>query len=83
MDILVRTSQAASICQSLAQTKEWMEVDDANIPGLVSFAERRAPRSVGRLKRLDDHWYICLCTEDTYNLMVDTKKIPKCRIPLA
>lgn len=39
MDILVRTSQAASICQSLAQTKEWMEVDDANIPGLVSFAE--------------------------------------------
>ena len=75
MDILVRTSQAASIRQSLAQTKEWIEVDDASIPGLVSFAERQEQRSVGRLKRLDDHWYICLCTEDTYKLMVDTKKI--------
>ncbi|RPA95738.1 hypothetical protein L873DRAFT_1697111, partial [Choiromyces venosus 120613-1] len=75
MDILVKTSQAASIRQSLAQTREWMEVDDTNIPGLVSLAERKEQRSVGRLKRLDDHWYICLCTEDTYKLMVDTKKI--------
>ena len=75
MDILVRTPQAASICQSLAQTKEWMEVNDASIPGLVSLAERKEQRSVARLKRLDDHWYISLCTEDTYKLMVDTKKI--------
>ncbi|KAG0643604.1 hypothetical protein HOY80DRAFT_1020020 [Tuber brumale] len=75
MDILVRTSQAASIRQSLAQTREWMEVDDASVPGLASLAERREQRSIGGLKRLDDYWYICLCTEDTYQLMVDTKKI--------
>ena len=52
-----------------------MEVDNASIPGLVSFAELKEQRSVGRLKRLDDHWYICLCTEDTYQLMADTTGI--------
>ena len=75
MDILVRTSQSSSIRQSLAQTKHRMEVDDASIPGLVSLAERKEQRSVARLKRLDDHWYISLCTDDTYKQMVDTKKI--------
>jgi len=52
-----------------------MEVDDASIPGLVSLAERKEQCSVGGLKRLDDHWYISLSMEDTYKLMVDTKKI--------
>jgi len=78
MDILARNSQAASIHQSLAQTSGWMEVDDASIPGLVSTAEREEQRSVGRFKRLDDHWYISLCTEDTYKLLVATEKI---RVP--
>jgi len=52
-----------------------MEDDSASIPGLVSFAERKEQRPVRRLKRLNGHWYICLCPEDTYKLMVDTKKI--------
>src|SRR5207302_1732997 len=76
MDILVRTSQAVSIRQALAQTGEWIEVDDVSIPGLVSLAERMGKRSVGRLKRFDDHWDISLCSEETYHLPVDTKKIP-------
>lgn len=75
MDILVRTSQAASICQALAHTGEWLEVDESSIPSLVTLAERAEHRSIRRFKRCDDHWYIGLCSEDTYNLTVDTKKI--------
>ncbi|RPA99297.1 hypothetical protein L873DRAFT_1684138, partial [Choiromyces venosus 120613-1] len=75
INILVRTSQAASVQQSLAQTGEWMEVDDASIPALVSFVERSKQHSIRRLKRLDDHWYISLFREDNYWHMVHTKKI--------
>jgi len=73
MDILVRTSQAASIQQLLGKTWEWMEVDDASIPGLVSLAKRGERHSVRRLKRPADYGYISLSREDIYWLMVDTK----------
>jgi len=75
MDILVRTSQAASICQALAQTGEWLEVDESSIPALVTKSERTEHRSIRRFKRVDDYWYISLCSEETYHLTVDTKKI--------
>ncbi|PUU78737.1 hypothetical protein B9Z19DRAFT_1083504 [Tuber borchii] len=75
MDILVRTSQAASICQALAQTGEWLEVDESSIPSFVTMVERVDHRSIRRFKRCDDRWYISLCSEDTYDLTVDTKKI--------
>jgi len=75
MDILVRTSQAASICQALAQTGEWLEADESSIPEFVTLVERVDHRSIRRFKRCDDHWYISLCSEDTYDLTVDTKKI--------
>ncbi|RPA97816.1 hypothetical protein L873DRAFT_1836217 [Choiromyces venosus 120613-1] len=75
MDILIRTSQVASICQALAQTGEWLEVDESSIPALVTLAEREECRSVRRFKRCDDQWYISLCSEDTYRLTVDSEKI--------
>ncbi|KAG0133732.1 hypothetical protein HOY82DRAFT_251854 [Tuber indicum] len=75
MDILVRTSQAASICQALSQTGEWLEVDQSSIPGLVRLAERAERRSIRRFKRHDDQWYISLCSEDTYRLAIDTEKV--------
>jgi len=52
-----------------------MEVGGAGIPGLVSLAERSKRGPVGRLKRLENHWYISLCREDICWLMVDTREI--------
>ena len=75
MDILVRTSQVGSICQALAQTGEWLAVDESNAPELATVDQRRDDRAVGRFKRLDDDWYICLYSEDTYHLKVDTEKV--------
>ncbi|RPA95971.1 hypothetical protein L873DRAFT_1696044 [Choiromyces venosus 120613-1] len=75
MDILIRTSQVASICQALAQTGEWLEVDESSIPVLVTLAGRKEYRSIRRFKRCDDQWYISLCSEDTYRLTVDSEKI--------
>ncbi|KAG0641960.1 hypothetical protein HOY80DRAFT_952361 [Tuber brumale] len=68
MDILVRTSQAACVCQALAQAGELLEVDESSIPALEH-------RSIRRFKRCDDYWYISPCSENTYRLTVDTKKI--------
>ncbi|RPA91475.1 hypothetical protein L873DRAFT_1714130 [Choiromyces venosus 120613-1] len=75
MDILVRTSQAGSIYQTLAQSGEWLEVDKSTIPKLAMLPESGEHHSVGWFKRYDDQWYICLCSEDTYRLTVDTEKI--------
>lgn len=75
MDILIRTSQVASICQTFAQTGEWVEVDESSITGLVTLAERDERRSIRRFKRCDDQWYISLCSENTYRLTVDSEKI--------
>ncbi|PUU75244.1 hypothetical protein B9Z19DRAFT_1131621 [Tuber borchii] len=75
MDILIRTSQVASICQAFPQTGEWLEVDESSIPGLATLSEREECRSVQRFKRCDDQWYISLCSENTYRLTVDSEKI--------
>jgi len=75
MDILVRTSQAGSISQALAQSGEWIEVDKSSIPELAMLHGSEGHHSVGWFKRCDDHWYISLCSEDTYRLTVDTEKI--------
>ncbi|KAG0643114.1 hypothetical protein HOY80DRAFT_947392, partial [Tuber brumale] len=75
MDILVRTSQVGSICKALAQTGEWLEVDESSIPEFPMLSELPEHRSEGRFKRHDDQWYICLCSESTYHLTVDTEKV--------
>ncbi|PUU72270.1 hypothetical protein B9Z19DRAFT_1138313 [Tuber borchii] len=75
MDILLRTSQAGSIYQALVQSGEWLEVDKSSIPELAILPESGEHDSIGWFKRYDDQWYISLCTEDTYHIVVDTEKI--------
>lgn len=75
MDILVRTSQAGSIYQALAQSAEWLEVDKSSIPELAILPEIEEHDSIGWFKRCDDQWFVCLCSEDTYHIAVDTEKI--------
>ncbi|KAG0635947.1 hypothetical protein HOY80DRAFT_397563, partial [Tuber brumale] len=75
MDILVRTSQAGSIYQALAQSGEWLEVDKSSIPELAMLPEGGEHHSVGWFKRCDDQCYVCLCSEHTYRLAADTEKI--------
>ena len=78
MDILVRNSQAASIYQAFVATGEWLGVDESSMPTFIMGGDLPEYRSVQRLKRYDDKWYICLCTEDSCRISVDTKGI---RVP--
>ena len=73
MDILVRNSQAASIYQAFVATGEWLGVDESSMPTFIMGGDLPEYRSVQRLKRYDDKWYIRLCTEDSYRISVDTK----------
>ncbi|KAG0637015.1 hypothetical protein HOY80DRAFT_1138657 [Tuber brumale] len=80
MNILVRASQVGSIYQTFVQSGEWLEVEKSSIPELAMLPETAKQYSgeqysVGWFKRYDDRWYICLCSEDTYLLSVDTEKI--------
>ena len=75
MDILVRNSQAASIYQAFVATGKWFGVDESSMPTFTIGGDLPEYRSVQRLKRYDDSWYIRLCTEDSYRISVDTKKI--------
>ncbi|PUU72273.1 hypothetical protein B9Z19DRAFT_1171159 [Tuber borchii] len=72
---LLRTSQAGSIYQALAQSGEWLEVDRSSVPELAILPESGEHDSIGWFKRCDDQWYTSLCTEDTYHIAVDTEKI--------
>ncbi|RPA95482.1 hypothetical protein L873DRAFT_1845944 [Choiromyces venosus 120613-1] len=75
INIPVRTSQMRSICHTLAQSGEWLEVDESSILGLVMMSECGEHRSVRQFKRHDDRWYICLYSKDTYHLTVDNEKV--------
>ena len=75
MDILVRNSQVASIYQAFVATGEWLGVDESSMPTFAMGGDLPEHRSVQRLRRYDDRWYILLCTEDSYRISVDTKKI--------
>jgi len=74
VDILVRNSQAASIYQAFVATGEWLGVDESSMPTFIMGGDLPEYRSVQRLKRYDDKWYIRLCTEDSYRISADTKK---------
>ena len=75
MDILVRNSQVASIYQAFVATGEWLGVDESSMPTFIMRGDLPEHRSVQRLKRYDDKWYIRLCTKDSYRISVDTEKI--------
>ncbi|RPB04597.1 hypothetical protein L873DRAFT_1927973 [Choiromyces venosus 120613-1] len=67
MDLLVRTSQVGSICQVLVKSDEWLEVNESSMPELAMLSE------------CGEHYsYICLYSEDTYCLLIDTEKV---RVP--
>ncbi|KAG0135510.1 hypothetical protein HOY82DRAFT_600343 [Tuber indicum] len=51
------------------------EVDKSSIPELAMLPESEEHYSVVWFQRCDDQWYVCLRSEDTYHLAVDTKKI--------
>ncbi|KAG0130087.1 hypothetical protein HOY82DRAFT_592247 [Tuber indicum] len=75
VDILVRTTQLVSIHQAFIQTGEWREVDESCTDELDLEFHAVEHRSVRKLKRFDDDWFLSLCDEGSCSLAVDTKKI--------
>ncbi|KAG0633815.1 hypothetical protein HOY80DRAFT_1005673 [Tuber brumale] len=75
VDILVRNSQLTSIYHAFVQTGEWLGVDEPTIQEFHMGGDRPEYRSVQRLKRYNESWYINLCTEESYRISVDTKKV--------
>ncbi|KAG0137705.1 hypothetical protein HOY82DRAFT_597519 [Tuber indicum] len=75
IDVLVRTTQLISIHQAFIQTSEWLDVDESAVDELDLEFHAVEQRSVRKLKRSDDDWFLNLCDEDSCSLAVDTKKI--------
>jgi len=74
----VRTTQLASIYRAFVQTGEWLEADESCVPEVDLEFHHVDHRSVRKLKRYDDEWFVSLCDEGSYNITVDTHKI---RVP--
>ncbi|KAG0125801.1 hypothetical protein HOY82DRAFT_130150 [Tuber indicum] len=75
VDILVRNSQLASIYHAFVRTGEWLGVDESTMPTFLMGGDLPECRSVQRLKRHDESLYISLCTEESYRISVNTKKV--------
>ena len=74
----MRTTQLASIYRAFVLTGEWLEVDESCVPEIDLEFHHVDHRSVRKLKRYDDEWFVSLCDEGSYNITVDTHKI---RVP--